>query len=43
MEFSALSQIYAKAIVAGTRTIETVPAPFRPDTQAVLTQLQSNK
>lgn len=43
MEYSALAQIYAHAIIDGTRSIETVPAPFRSDAQAVLTQLQSNK
>lgn len=43
MEYSALAQIYAQAIMDGTRSIEAVPAPFRSDTQVVLTQLQSNK
>ncbi|WP_354632596.1 CD1375 family protein [Levilactobacillus brevis] len=43
MEFSALAQIYAQAIIDGTRTIEAVPVPFQSDTQAALTQLQSNK
>ncbi|MGD7020094.1 CD1375 family protein [Levilactobacillus brevis] len=43
MQFSALAQIYAQAIMDGTRSIEAVPAPFRSDTQAVLMQLQSNK
>lgn len=43
MAFSALAQIYAQAIVEGTRTIEEVPAPFRNDTQTALDQLQSTK
>ncbi|GEO67292.1 hypothetical protein [Levilactobacillus spicheri] len=43
MEYSALAQIYAQAIIDGTRTIEAVPVPFWSDTQTVLAQLQSNK
>ncbi|WP_263972816.1 CD1375 family protein [Levilactobacillus wangkuiensis] len=43
MAFSALAQIYAQAIVEGTRTIEEVPAPFRANTQTALDQLQPTK
>lgn len=43
MDFSALAQIYAQAIVAGARTIDEVPAPFRTDTQNALDQIKSNK
>lgn len=43
MEYSALAQIYAQAIIDGTRTIEEVPEPFRADTQTALDQLQSTK
>ncbi|MFC6275590.1 CD1375 family protein [Levilactobacillus tangyuanensis] len=43
MAFSALAQIYAQAIVEGTRTLEEVPAPFRADTQTALDQLQQTK
>lgn len=43
MAFSALAQIYAQAIVEGTRTIEEVPEPFRTDTQTVLDQKNSQK
>lgn len=43
MAFTALAQIFAQAIVEGTRTIEEVPEPFRADTQTALDQLQSTK
>ncbi len=43
MAFSALAQIYAQAIVEGTRTLEEVPEPFRIDTQAALDKMNSNK
>ncbi|MGJ3848156.1 CD1375 family protein [Levilactobacillus brevis] len=36
MEFSALAQIYAQAIMDGTRSIEEVPAYLQDDVKNVL-------